>query len=269
MWYTSPQTKHMLEKREYTIKSKVVKISDLRNSAHIFFEIFNKLSNKHDEDIKKKVISEYSREPAVKFTIQTNDNAEYSTDNLDLFNANGVLDTKVITRFTYVIGYYEKSADVTLSVADSRYISYRHTLTVQGSDTDWVSATFQKLQDCISTWESQESKIKKYRLPLSIITALMICWIFSSIVFYVITLFTHHLNNSVFYVVFAFSLGVSPTAIIYVESFLKNLWPDIEFIPMPEHKRVLTKKRARLGWFFSIVVVPFLITLIVDLLFRS
>jgi hypothetical protein len=262
----------MLEKRVYRIRNRVIKAADIRNASTVFIDIYKKLLKKHNEDIQSKAISQYTHQPSIKFSIDTNDNANYSSDNPDnpeLFNANGILDTKVITGFTYYISYYQESLDVTLSLSDSRYGGHSGTITVQGTDNDWVSATFQKLQDCITLWESQKSQIKRYRWFFSPILLLMTGWILGTIIYYLVLLFQPNLSdNGSWLIPLLVGLWLAMSISLPIGNYIDNLWPDIEFIPVPEQERVLTKKRAQLGWIFSVIVVPFVISIILELIFR-
>ena len=106
----------MLEKRVYRIRNRVIKAADIRNASTVFIDIYKKLLKKHNEDIQSKAISQYTHQPSIKFSIDTNDNANYSSDNPDnpeLFNANGILDTKVIISKTAGLYYFMGISEIT------------------------------------------------------------------------------------------------------------------------------------------------------------
>lgn len=258
----------MIEKRSSSIHNKAIKPTDIVQLAKVFSTIYEELLSKHNKDVKNKIISEYASKPRVSFHLESDDGIEYSTDNLELFQQDGVIYNRVFTELGFRVDYFELSYEARMSLSCNKYSSSY--FEVEGSDSNWVASTFQKLRDCVSLWEHQDSKIKRYRWPLSIALSVMVGWFLGTIVFFILNYYIHDLKPSIFYVCtitgswFLGSILSWPLA-----DHFAGLWPDIEIVPGPEHRRILQMKRHRLTWLFSVIIIPFLISLIVALIIQS
>ncbi len=252
----------MNEKRFLNIQNKVLRPADLRKTASTFYEIYEGLLRRHHGDVDRTTLV-----PKVGFVFHTLD-AEYSSDDLDIVKADGILDDKVITAFTYHVSYFGPRLDLTLSLADTRFRSWNtNSVQVSGNDNDWVNGTFQQLEDTISKWETQRPKIKKYRWPISIFLSVMILWILGTIFTYIYSLLVSDFDTSYYFTfpILAMFLIVAPT--MTIAGYIADLWPNIEFVPGPEHERTLIIKRRRLAQLFTIIIIPGLF-LLFNSLFR-
>lgn len=257
----------MIEKRSSSIHLKVIKATDIIQLAKLFNEIHKELLNNRDNDIKNKIISEYTSKPNISFHLKSDDGIEYSSDNLELFQEDGVIYNRVFIELGFRVSYFGLNYEARMSLSSNKYSnSY---FEVEGRDNTWVVSTFQRLQECVSLWEHQESKIKRYGWPISIILTLMTGWFVGSIVFFVLNRFFDELGPSVYY---SCTIGGFLVLFSYLPDKLAGsfaeLWPDIEIVPNPEHKRILQRKRRNLSWIFSIIIIPFIISIIVALIMR-
>lgn len=251
----------MIEKRSSSIHEKVIKPVDIINLAKLFDEIHKELMDKYNNDVKNKIISDYSSKPNISFHLQSDDGVEYSSDNLELFQKDGVIYNRAFIHLGFRVSYYELNFEARISLSE-RLCDFE----VEGSDVNWVRSTFQRLQECASLWEHQESAFKRWRWPISIILILMADWVLIYVVVKISSLFSESVSFPA--VITLVVLIVSVICVFNLAEYFYKLWPDVEIVPEPEHKRVLQKKRSQIKWIFSVIIIPFIITLIVALALR-
>ena len=87
----------MYEKREYKIKSKVIRPVDIRRFAKVIDEtckefVKNQSNNKLDYNLS--------------FSVETKDSTSYSNNTMDIFNPEGILDSKIIKKVSMLFRSY-------------------------------------------------------------------------------------------------------------------------------------------------------------------
>lgn len=85
----------MIEIRNSSIQQKIIKPSNIVSIAQLFFAIYNELLQEHNEKTKEMGVN-IGLSPSVSFSISTSDSINYSTDNLDLFQSDGIVFQKVL-----------------------------------------------------------------------------------------------------------------------------------------------------------------------------
>lgn len=257
----------MIEKRTARVNRKKIKANDIRTIARIIENEYLSLLHKHENDVDNGTLSENVSKPAIHFKITTSDDTEYSSESIELLKDSGILDTKVIYRFSIGLCYYTRDIDITVDIADSQFRGYPGTIEVKGTDSIWVNGIFGKLLDAVNSWEIQDAIFKRFKWPIStifgIITAFTIGWL--------ITLPLQKPTAgpemgeeaiSVFIITALFTL---PTVLFLFENYLQKLWPDIEIVPVPEHERKLDKNRRILYFVIIAIIVPFVVSIFANL----
>ncbi len=162
---------------------------------------------------------------------------------------------------------YKTNADIFIYLADPELSDYYSSVTVQGSETTWVNGTFQRLLDCVNSWENQSTSVKKYRWLIAVPLTYLAGWTVAAIVIHLINIFSHRFVASVFSPDMLWLVGIGGFSWL-IAGYLENLWPSIEIIPIPEHEQKLKKKRKRIWFLLSAIVLPFAIALAAGLLVK-
>jgi len=252
----------MLEKHHLRIENKVVRISDIRRLATLVDAIsVDYMDSKYTD------VPEDKRPYSIRFSVQTSDHAEYQSVSLDIFKQEGILDTKRAVKLTMTFRDYEAHAEISIDLADSEIFGYDSSLNVEGSDTTWVNGAFQRLLDCVNSWENQWTSIKKYRWLIALPLTYLAGWTVVAIVIHLINIFSHRPVASVFSPYLLWLVGIGGFSWLIAE-YLENLWPSIEIVPIPEHEQKLRKKRKRIWFLLSAIVFPFAIALAAGLLVK-
>lgn len=255
----------MIEKRASPIKLKVIKPADIVHVARLFFTIYEELLVKHQEKTKEKGTF-IGAHPEISFHISTNDGIEYSSDSLELFQPDGIVFDKIVSGFSFDVRYYLMNIDVSLSISSGKYP--RGEIEVKGNDSNWVALTFQKLNDLITPWENQDTKIKRYRWPISVLLLVMSGWIVGTITFFIVNSFVTNMKpNSIFIFIMISCWAFLGIFVFFLPDYFDSLFPNIEIVPGQEHMRTLSKKRSYLKYIFTAVIIPFIIAFITSLIF--
>lgn len=254
----------MIEKRTKIVNSKRIKANNIRTIARTVYDEYSRFLQDRQDKINKKEISKYSSEPEIAFEIAVKDDIEYSSNSMEVFENGGVLDSKVIEGFTFRF-YYLHKASIYININNPEYSSV-HIIRVEGDDSTWVNGTFSKLSDVADSWERQNTVYKTFRWPISIILGILggffLGWLFTLPISQPLgNLNTSALKAAVFIPIFTIGFMV---IMLLFENYINKLWPEIEIVPELEHERKLDKSRSRLKYIVSVIVIPFIISVIVN-----
>jgi len=249
----------MIERRRKKIRGKVAKASDLRIIAETFDGICREFVSKHLQKVPEQKL--YHR---TKYGVRTKDESEYTSDKPDIVKETDILGSKVIAGLRLEFwGGEEESISVTIS--DSKLKGYfDNEISVQGPDTIWVNGTFHKLLNCVDSWQSQNTIGTKWKWPLS----LGITYLIGLAIVSVISAFSDVLESPFS----SPSSAVLPLCGIgfsaFVAEYVAGLWPELEIVPAQEHEQQLQKRRRRLKYILTGIIIPLIIGLIVGYLNR-
>jgi hypothetical protein len=249
----------LIESRNTKLEWKVVKVEDIRGLAETFSGICTQfISNR------LQMMPESERHYSIEYQVKTEDGSEFTSHESDMFKEHGVLDTRVIRSLALNFRTWgEESMRVELT--DSNLMGYNGSeISVKGSDGTWVSGTFTKLLDCVDSWQDQNTMGRKWQWPIG----LGITYLIGLAIVSLISLFPNTLESPLSSPSSAAlplcGLGFSGFVADYVES----LWPKLEIVPAQEHEQKVQKRRGRLKYVLTAIVVPLIIAVIVSYLVR-
>lgn len=203
--------------------------------------------------------------------INCSDGTTHESDNDDLLNPGEVLDTKLCKAIH--IEYRDSSgADIDLSLRCGVEDLYYNHITVRG-ERDWVSSTFQELEEFINAVEPQDHWFIRNKVLVLHFGAFMLgvfqLWIIA-------VTWLQYLPNpeetplSLFldeYELIRWSAVIFMTWLMglipmwALRNFVLKMWPSIEFDFGPEHYKIIKKRRNAIGMLFFILILPFLINI--------
>jgi hypothetical protein len=156
---------------------------------------------------------------------------------------------------------------------------------VSGFDRYWVSGTFDKIDNIVKAVTPQQHWFVKYKTIILHIGSLILGYMIfeiTSMFFDIIhgpvkpienpseTLLVirnfvqmYPLVLQIFNGIIFWLDGIFPTLLL--RDWVLKLWPKVEFDFGPEHQKLEKIRRKRLGLFFLLIVIPFLINFIYDL----
>jgi hypothetical protein len=254
----------MIEKRYYKIQDVVLKLSDTRNIVRNICSIYEELQNEYNSDISAGIISESTSPPDISFEVTTEDQIEYSICDVDFFNEDSIIASKVISRVLLDCSYFHKHLFITIDISDSRIREYSTSdLTVKGRDTQWVHAIFQQLRECIDSLPKQNKIIRKCRWPIALVITGIISFTFT----FIISSFLKIKSpvdvgafDRMLTFIFMLLMGILTPIIA---SKIDKLWPKVEFIPSAEHNRRTQKQKSNIRWVIVAILIPFIISLVI------
>jgi hypothetical protein len=215
------------------------------------------------------------------FSIITADKRSYESESPDLFSEEeGLLDTKPVwsveLRFHDSVSQSSIRVDVTHRNTDNMF----NKIEVASLDRDWVAATVHKLQEAISSFEKQATWPRKWETPLVIVGAFGIGHAWDIVVNDLVLAHILHiqpitprpqwvatyLDPIAPFVLWVanFMIGLAPS--MYLTRKLLELWPSVELRMGRDWAQQEARKRNRLWLFFTVAIVPLLLSLLYDLL---
>jgi len=257
----------MKEKRTFQVKAKRIEVSGIRMIAKIIQNEYNRLLKAHHERVEKKEISQYASEPLISCNVETRDGVRYSSDSFELFDTGEVLDTKAIALFSLKLSYSAGDARVEVAIADSQQASRFNHVEVEGANSTWVNGMLGKLKEAIESWPKQDSALLKFKWPVSVVVGILVGygvgWLFTLLV-----PGPAADSKDRLFVFVMISLLTFPLCTFVLEGYIERLWPNVEIVPALEHERKLDKRRKWLYGVVGVLVIPFAISAIVNLLIR-
>jgi hypothetical protein len=254
----------MIETRTLRIQNKRINTTDVKRVSEVILQEYLKLSQNHTRRVENNELAKYHRMPEASFSITTKDGVNYTAP-LEKLADSDILDSKVVTDIHFKLYYYIEDIDLRVHISDSLSSGYHSFVEVQGSDSLWCRGIFDRLKEIISSFEAQSALFRSFRWPISVIFGLFVGYTLS----WIVTLLIQQPNELRSVVISFVSVGGFMTTVFLFEDYLSKLWPAVELVPALEHERILEKRRRRLTWVITVIVVPFLIAIVVSLIQTS
>ena len=209
---------------------------------------------------------EDKRNYSIKYEVQTNDGSTFTSHDSDMFKEHSILDTRVILKLTLEFRTWgEEDIYIHVELTDSSLMRYNSSrISVQGSDSTWVNGTFAKLLDCVDSWQSQSTTGRKWKWPIGFgityLIGLAIVSLISAFSGVLQSPFSSPSSAAIALCGLGFSLSIS--------EYWEGLWPELEIVPVQEHEQLVQKRRGRLKYILTGIIIPVILALIVGWLIR-
>jgi len=251
------------EERNITINWRVITSKNIRQIAQL-------VSSQHKLSIQE------GNHTSISYNLGCEDSVSYKSDSISLFDEGGVLDLKKTNFVQITFDDYTLSRFVDVVLIEG---SYRSHVVIKG-EKDWISSIFIDFTDLIKSIKPQSQFIHKYQGLIFHIMSIAVGYSINSLIWLLI------INNSDFtgititnkaIITFANFLRINPLIefIFYIFSFwfggafftspvlnwIKELWPVIEFNFGPEHQKFIMKRRKRIYFVITMVILPIIIQL--------
>lgn len=252
----------MKETRRKIIKDKIFTKDDIRNIYKIVKEINNNKSS-------------------LELELNCQDGCSYESESDDLLNDGDIIDTKRCASVS--IEYHNYDLERRISITLRHGMDYGNEFIVSGLDRNWVSGIFDRINTTINSVKPQKHWFVQYQSIILHVSAFFFGLMFFRILD--VLLFQHieptdtpseiikairdffhkypFVRHTILGTCFWFQ-GIFPVLIL--RGWVLKLWPSVEFDFGPEHQKSEKNKRNRLGLFFSVIIIPLLITFIYDLI---
>jgi hypothetical protein len=240
----------MYEKREYSIKSKIVKPGDIRRFAKVIDETCEEfIKNRRKKDLHYDIV----------FGVETTDGVSYSSDIMDIFNPDGVLDSKTIKRVSMHFRSYEPQAEAFIRIHDSRYYGDSY-IVVEGYDSTWVNGIFSRLLDSLNSCRNQAFIGTKLKWPMSALSSVLMGLALVGIINIILN-FTLGGEKQLPYWLSLFLVGFMG----FISGIFDKFWPDVEIISGNRQSKASSGVKGLL----YIIILPLIIAIIANLIFEN
>lgn len=267
----------MKQTRNLEIEEKVFKIADLKRFSEIF-------------DNQKKRAEKSAHHYQLEYSISFEDKTSFDSDSSSIFDESSIIDTKRPLNVKFSFYNYTLGRRIDLRLTHGVSI-YGNDLTVSGQESAWVNDQFMILKERIDAAKPQGSWFSKHPFVLRNLVALGIGSLGMLIINGLVNLMLPETSpalslapetveklkeiaeqlssySAAFYMFgwfWRWLLGYMWGAYGVSKWFLKA-WPSIELDFGAEHLKKEKQVRARLAALVSLVVIPVLITIGLDLI---
>lgn len=222
-------------------------------------------------ELAKKVYEEYGSDKEsdgknINFILRGIDGTQYESEDIEVFSDGGILDTRRIVAVEMTYSNYTDDKRISIKLEhDIKDYGWRNVIFVSGPDEVWVNGVIKHFEDAIVNWEKQVNWPYKYSWLLTIIFAIGINFPCSNILNFIIHLIKPESSVTLGPLFFSFFM-VGLLLALYIVDKLKELYPVVELRIGPEHTQLEVKRRRKLYAVISIVVIPLVISLIIELI---
>ena len=257
--------------RQETISRRIVTHDDVIRLGRIFADEFSSRSS----------VSSNAR---LTFTVRADDGTVFETDNIGDLSSDQVLRTKRIVSFDLSLSDYSNDLRMHLSISHGAS-DYRNSISVEGTDANWVNGSFTRLKDNIEACSPQNSFIVRHRLPIEFVTALGIgrLYVWALDIFLALFFPSFNVSNPPEWITsLAVFFRAHPTLFISIDYIIglpagwfpasilldkaSRLWPSVELQIGPPHTYTEKRRRLLLLTIFMTGILPLITSFIYDLL---
>ncbi|MFA5047623.1 MAG: hypothetical protein WC516_01135 [Patescibacteria group bacterium] len=246
----------MKETRRKTISNKIFTKIDIRNIYKAVYEEYK------TSDVQSAGLS-------IRLLLDCQDGVRYESESDELLSDGDIIDIKKCTSIN--IEYYDYKSNKYISVIIRHGDSdYYNDFTVSGSDRNWVSGTFDRINIVIGAIKPQSCWLKKFKSLMLYASAILLAVGVYKIIYILLYQYIRSAAQPpqtikvIIEIFFFWLLALFP--ILIIEDWVLKLWPSVEFDFGPEHQKAEKNKRKRLWLFFSVIAVPLLLASIYDLI---
>lgn len=197
------------------------------------------------------------------YTVVAADNSSYESQDKEIFNAPEIIDTKILKRIQMRLHTVSGSKSVELQLLHSEQSNASNNfLLVSGNDSVWVNGIMSRLSEVIDS-SDQQPRILRHLALLQWIVIIT----FNYIYFKLFHKDIEKMENGLVGIGLLFGIPLLSLYLVdRVKIHIEQIWPDVELQTGPHHLQQPQRKRIRLAWITTAVIVPILIGFIYDLL---
>lgn len=263
----------MKKKISKKISYKIINEQDLKTIFDYIFSIYS------DFDSNSKTFS---------IKLYSDDSEIYEIQETLNYDELSVLNIKRISKVIVYISDYRLNFRLSLELCqDSDYLT--NVLDIESNDENWVNNQFIKMNNIIDSWKPQNRLFSKYKNLLLHFLAINIGLLFIKIInnasiyfgyksstttegegiwiFLIRKIITDYpFANYIFIGIVSWLIGWIICVMFWsgLEEKIQKLWPIIEFDFGPEHLKFSKNKRTILMYFFTLVILPILLQILIS-----
>jgi hypothetical protein len=272
------------EKREFSIDNKIFTKDDILLLIKLFGKLSNEILDKSKEIRHKDLIQEGWKESNIKerdidtsysnLVFISYDNSTFGGTLEDILEDNEILENKNIAEINFC--FFERTLNSHLIIRVKHTDSVSHSsssyVSVEGQDRTWVNGTINLLDDFISNCKSQSEFVKKFQIPIMVITIfMMVFFMFNLTELFIKTnlsfpkmidnMFRNHLIS---FVIVSFLIAAAPA--FFIKERLKRLFPGIEIQTGKTLHQIKKEKSKKLLIITSIILIPAIFSFLLHLI---
>jgi len=242
----------------------VVETKNIRDLADFIY-------NEHRRDLSNLVAKKRKFESEVEFTLISASGRRYDSNDIAIIGDGGILERKRIVEFEMSYEDAEEGKSILLRLEHAPTSRRGTGATVSGWDENWVDGIARGVENHLKEWKRQagwphNSWLWLFILLPGIGTSLL----FTSFSFDVLGMAPIRLGESgilLFLHGLYFLVGFLPGAMLggLMLSKVRQLYPSVELLTGPEHAQEEKQRRRKLYWLVTVVIVPFLVGVLVEL----
>lgn len=207
--------------------------------------------------------------------VEAFDGTKYESASIEMFSKGGILDTKQVKTVQMSFAEFSQNVSIRVDVSDTADGWGENRIEVGAADSTWVNGVMRHFEHAVDGWEKQPTWPLRNALLLVFLFSLCIGRFIEFLVLSGFRLLQVTLTgipgpSSPFALagelVIVFALG-TPFAMPLVKEFV-GLWPSVEFRTGREFARKAGRRRMRIWLILGSVIIPFLVTVIGNLVTR-
>jgi len=260
--------------RKFKIEGRVITTEDIKRLVNILEKEYSELAPK-------------SRHIRLLFKGSTEDGIIFESEIPNDFLSAELMQTKRTISFDCSLIDFTNDLSIYISLEHGNSIYSGNSVSVQGTDANWVNALQTRIKESFDAALPQNSFLLKNKTYIEILFAFGIgrlyayvlqlilfpfisvpdsfvknppTWLFSLAIFFN----NHRLLFTLFDYLIYFPAGWFGSS--YLISKAKDLWPSIEFQIGPTHTYIEKKRRNLIYAFYSLGILPLLISIIYDII---
>ncbi|MBN8720494.1 MAG: hypothetical protein J0H85_13665 [Sediminibacterium magnilacihabitans] len=195
--------------------------------------------------------------------VDASDDSSYESSSKSIFEEAEILNTKALQRIQMRLQTVSNSKNIEVQFSTSLEPNPGDNYAiVSGDDSVWVNGVLFKLSECINSAQEQPS-IVKHLGTLQTITVITFLIIYFRIWYDNVEKLNNDWIRLLFFVVLPFIILLLSIELV---KYLKSMWPDMELQTGPNYSQIPSKKREKVKWIVTIIVVPLLVGFVYDIL---
>jgi hypothetical protein len=240
------------EKRRLNFSGKIFTPEIVRQLASVFENESQSINNQNSEML------------STLYSIDATDNSSFESQDTAIFEKEGLIEQKVMSRINMRLQTFDNSKNVELQISSSQAADpINNFVLVSGDDSTWVNGTIARFSEILNRTKIQNTRHQQIAIGV-LLTILAFNILYFRLFYHLIEKVSSELLR-----VWVLTLGVSVGSMILFNltgEYLKTLWPSVELQTGASHLQISLQKRNKIKWLLSSIALPLVLGLVYDLL---